>query len=204
MRTIIVVAFMFTISFNSLAQSIVYVNDVLRVGVRAEPVSGAKKVSTVKTGEALVVLDSSNSRHYKVKTPAGRIGWVSRAYVSDKKPAFMRLEIVNREFDALKEQLQSEKELLQSAKDEFKSVETQFDQVQELNLSLEGDLSRLKEENTQLKSDIYVLQHSDIIPKKYQVVALLVIVSLLLSLGFFIGGQRVHNRLRDRLGGLDI
>ena len=198
MRAIIVVAFMLTISFSSIAQSVVYVNDTLRVGVRDQPVSsGAKKVSTVKTGEALEVLDTSDSKYYKVKTPAGRIGWVSRAYVSGTKPAFMRLEIANEEIEALKEQLLS-------VEGSVESVETQFDQVQELNLSLEGDLSRLKEANTQLQSEIDEIRGSALIPDEYQAIALIAGVLVLLILGFVVGVFHVRSMVRTRLGGLDI
>lgn len=190
MRSINLLVILLVISYNALAQSVIYVNDTLRVGVRAEPVTGSKTVSVVKTGEVLEVLDSGDSKYYKVKTPAGRIGWVSRTYVSDEKPAFMRLDAVKIELDALKESQQS--------------VESQFEQVQEKNLALEGTLSRLKEESSQLQSELDAMKGSAIIPEEYQFIAWVIGVLALLFLGFFIGVQRVHNQVRSRLGGLDI
>lgn len=194
MRSTFVLTFLLVISFGSLAQSVIYVNDILRVGVRAKPVSGAKTVSVVKTGEALEILDSGDSKYYKVKTPAGRVGWVSRTYVSDNKPAFMRLEAVNGELEALKAQLQS--------------VESQYDQLQEANLSLEGDMSSLKEEKSQLQSELDEIldeiREASIIPEEYQLTAWITGVLVLLLSGFLVGAQRVRRQVRSRLGGLDI
>ncbi len=190
MRSTIVLALLLVISFGSLAKNVIYVNDILRVGVRAEPVSGAKTVSVVKTGEALEVLDSGDSKYYKVKTPAGRIGWVSRTYVRDKTPAFMRLEAVNGELESLKER--------------FQTVENQFDQLQETNLSLEGVLSRTREERSQLQSELDDIKGSALIPEEYQLIAWVIGVLALLLLGFVVGAQRVRQQVRTRLGGLDI
>lgn len=190
MRSINVLVILLVISFNALAQSVVYVNDTLRVGVRAEPVTGSKTVSVVKTGEALEILDNGDSKYYKVKTPAGRVGWVSRTYVSNEKPAFMLLDALKSELDSLKQGQQS--------------VQSQFDQVQESNLALEGTLSRLKGENSQLQSEINAMKGSAIIPEEYQFIAWAIGVLALLISGFFIGVQRVHNQVRSRLGGLDI
>lgn len=204
MRAITAVMFIFIISFNSHAQSEIYVNDTLHVGVRAKPASGAKKVSTVKTGEVLVVIDSSNSKYYKVKTPAGKVGWVSRSYVSQEKPAFMRLEIAKEETERANQEILAVNEQLQSVQEEIQAVETQFDQVQEINLSLEGELSRLKEEKVQLQSEIDEMNEAGVIPEEYLLVAWLAGIVVLLLLGYFIGGLRVRNQLRNRLGGLDI
>lgn len=190
MRSTFVLAFLLVISFSSLAQSVIYVNDILRVGVRAEPVTGAKTVSVVKTGEALEVLDSGDLKYYKVRTPAGRIGWVSRTYVNDNKPAFMVLEAVNIELEAIKER--------------FQVVESQVDQLQETNLSLEGVLSRVKQEKSQLQSELDEIKGSALIPEEYQLIAWIIGVLALLLLGFFAGAQRMHQRIRTRLGGLDI
>lgn len=190
MRSTFVLAFLLVISFSSLAQSVIYVNDILRVGVRAEPVTGSKTVSVVKTGEALEVLDRGNSKYFKVRTPAGRIGWVSRTYVNDNKPAFMLLEAVNGELEALKGQ--------------FQTVENQFAQLQEINLSLEGVLSRTKEEKSQLQSKLDDIKDSTLIPEEYQLIAWIIGVLALLMLGFLAGARRMRQRIRTRLGGLDI
>ena len=190
MRSIIVLTFLMMISFSSLAAGVVYVNDTLRVGVRAEPVSGANTVSVVKTGEALQVLDDGDSKHYKVKTPAGRIGWVSRTYVSEEKPAFMKLETAQAEIASLKL--------------EIASFDARFDKVQELNLSLEGELSRAKVEQEQLQSKLSEIKAATLIPEEYQVIAWATGAILLILLGYLAGIQRVRTRVRTRFGGLDV
>ncbi|MCW8826643.1 MAG: TIGR04211 family SH3 domain-containing protein [Gammaproteobacteria bacterium] len=181
---------MLIFSSNLLAQSVIYVNDILRVGVRAEPVTGSKTVSVVKTGEALEILDSGDSKYYKVRTPAGRVGWVSRTYVSEEKPAFMRLEVVEAELESLKGEVQS--------------VEERFDTVQELNLSLEGELSNIKSEKERLQSELTQIKESALIPEEYEPIAWVIGIILLLLAGYFIGAQRVHNQVRNRFGGLDV
>jgi len=190
MRSTIVLALLAVISSSSFAAKVIYVNDVLRVGVRSEPVSGANTVSVIKTGEALDVLDSSDAKYFKVRTPAGRIGWVSRTYVSDDKPAFMRLEDAQTELDSLKSEL--------------KTAEVDFTKIQELNLSLEGELSRAKAEKTQIQFELAELKGSALIPEEYQMVAWGTGTVLLILLGYFAGIHRVRNRVRTRFGGLDV
>ena len=190
MRSTIILTFLLIISGNSFSQDMVYVNDILRVGVRAKPVSGANTVSVVKTGEALEVLDSGDSKYFKVKTPAGRIGWVSRTYVNYEKPAFMRLEVVQAELDSLKSEL--------------KSVDDKFDQVQELNLSLEGELSQMKAEKEQLQFQLTEIKGSALIPEEYQLIAWATGITALLLFGYLAGVQRVHRQVRNRFGGLDV
>ncbi len=190
MRSIILLIFLLFLSFNALAQSVVYVNDVIRVGVRAKPATDSKKVSVVKTGEVLEVLDSSDLKYYKVKTIAGNVGWVSRTYVSDEQPAFMRLDAMKIELDRLKVNQ--------------KLIESQLDLVQEINFTLEGTISRLKEKNVQLQSELVAFKESTIIPGQYQLSAWTIGVLVILALGVFIGVRWVHNKVRSRLGGLDI
>jgi SH3 domain protein len=189
-RSTVVVTFLLMVTLNLAAAEVVYVNDILRVGVRAEQVSGSNTVSVVKTGEALEVLDDSNSQQYKVKTPAGRIGWVSRTYVSEEKPAFMRIDAIQQELDKLK--------------GESQVVEEKFVQIQELNLSLEGEISKLSAEKEQLQADLAQLRGAALIPEEYQPVAWSVATIVLLLLGYFVGVFRVHNQVRNRFGGLDV
>lgn len=189
-RSTVVVTFLLMVTLNLAAAEVVYVNDILRVGVRAEQVSGSNTVSVVKTGEALEVLDDSNSQQYKVKTPAGRIGWVSRTYVSEEKPAFMRIDAIQQELDKLK--------------GESQVVEEKFVQIQELNLSLEGEISKLSAEKEQLQADLVQLRGAALIPEEYQPVAWSVATIVLLLLGYFVGVFRVHNQVRNRFGGLDV
>jgi len=185
-----IVTLLLIFSGHLFAQDVVYVNDTLRVGIRAEPVTGANTVSVVKTGEALEILDSGDAKYYKVKTPAGRVGWVSRTYVNKEKPAFMRLEIVQKE--------------LESLKGELKVVEDKFDQVQELNLSLEGEISAINVKKEQLQSELAEIRESALIPEEYRLIAWSTGIIVLLLLGYFIGGYRVHNQVRSRFGGLDV
>lgn len=84
----------------------IYVNDNLRVGVRAEPSSQVVPFSVVVTGMKLNVLDQADG-YLKIETDKGETGWVKDIYVSETPPAVLQIKSLNKKYQAQKQQLQA-------------------------------------------------------------------------------------------------
>ena len=81
-----------------------YVNDNLRVGVRAEPSSRVVPFSVVVTGMKLNVLEQADG-YIKIKTNKGEIGWVKDIYVSETPPAVLQIKSMKKKYEAQEQQL---------------------------------------------------------------------------------------------------
>ena len=84
----------------------IYVNDNLRVGVRAEPSSRMVPFSVVVTGMKLNVLEQADG-YIRIKTDKGEIGWVKDIYVSETPPAVLRIKSLKKKYEAQKKQLRA-------------------------------------------------------------------------------------------------
>lgn len=90
MRRLICVGLLL-VSGTVAAAETIYVNDMLRVGVRSQPASDEAPLAVVTTGAALEVLERSGG-YVKVRTDEGAVGWVNSVYVSGEPPARLRIE----------------------------------------------------------------------------------------------------------------
>ncbi len=117
---------------GSVAQArMIYVNDNLRVGVRAEPSSRVPPFSVVVTGMKLEVLEHLPD-YLKIRTDKGVVGWIKDIYVSDQPPAMMRIETLKTRHRVLKQQIQKRDESI-------KILET-------ANLTLNEQIDNLKKD----------------------------------------------------------
>ena len=83
----------------------VYVNDIVRLGVRGNQDNKSRPLAIVITGTALEILEKENN-YYKIKTPKGSVGWVLKAYVSSEPPAKVLLPELQERFDLVNQELQ--------------------------------------------------------------------------------------------------
>jgi len=96
----------------SVAQAkMIYVNDNLRVGVRAEPNSQIAPFSVVTTGMKLEVLEQQTG-YLKIRTNTGDVGWIKDIYVSERPPAVMRIKSLKTRNQGLKQQMQEQDETI--------------------------------------------------------------------------------------------
>lgn len=93
------------IMLGSVVQAkMIYVNDNLRVGVRAEPSNRIAPFSVVTTGMKLEVLEQQLG-YLKIRTNSEEVGWIKDIYVSEQPPAVMRIKTVKTRNKELKRQI---------------------------------------------------------------------------------------------------
>lgn len=84
-----------------------HVTDKLLVGLYAKPDSTTPPIELLESGTALNVLSRQNG-YTKVKVANGKEGWLESSYVTETKPASMRLLEVQAELITLRRQLESQ------------------------------------------------------------------------------------------------
>ena len=170
----------------------IYVDDVLRVGIRATQDGTTKPLEVVVSGTPLEVVSSENN-HYLVRTPEGTEGWVNRAYTSKELPAQQRFEKVSRELTELQSR--------------FDKTSSQFKETSDQNRLLADNLAevtlrqeRLTEELIQVESELNRYRHRDSAGWAYTGGAILAA----LLIGIWLGWWRYRERVRKRFGGLEL
>lgn len=168
----------------------VYISDVLRVGVRAEPNSSDVPVTVVTSGAELQVLERQ-AGHLRVRTANGIEGWISEVYATGELPARLRLERVEKE----RERLQAELARLRSSSSES------GEQVAQLTARIEV----LQAENAQLQAraaelDAQLRREKGGYAWIYYTLALIA----LFFLGAYLGVRWDKERVAQRFGGLEL
>ncbi|WP_127478271.1 TIGR04211 family SH3 domain-containing protein [Sulfurivermis fontis] len=168
----------------------VYISDVLRVGVRAQPNSSDTPITVVTSGTELTVLERQ-AGHLRVRTSGGVEGWISEVYATSELPAQLRLERMEQERDRLQQELAQ----LRS------SSSASGAQVEQLTARIEA----LQAENSQLQSRMAELQaqlqeEGSAYGWLYYAAALIV----LFALGVYLGVRWDKERVAQRLGGLEL
>jgi Bacterial SH3 domain len=82
----------------------VYVIEQLVVNVNSAPDASGERIATVKSGEALEVLERSGEQVH-VRLPGGKDGWIRAGYVSADEPLRARLTQRDAELARLKDEL---------------------------------------------------------------------------------------------------
>ncbi|HKJ87368.1 MAG TPA: TIGR04211 family SH3 domain-containing protein [Gammaproteobacteria bacterium] len=185
----------------------VYVRDMLRVGVRAEPDSNESPMAIVTTGSKLEVLDRRGG-YVKIRTDEGVEGWVNDAYTSPEVPARIRIKEVKARNQALEEELARAREKAEAKMEELRA--TAAATVEE-NDRLTARLEALEEANASLRSRLHELnpaaepkgQAEAAVTDRRWWVYLGGVLALLL-VGFLWGARWQRGRVADRLGGMDL
>lgn len=166
-----------------------YVGDTLRVGVRATPGSASAPLEVVLTGAALKVL-GHQGRYVRVRTPAGNVGWVNGAYLSEHEPAARQLVQVRERNTALQQKLAA--------------LQTALSGSRQVRQSLEREQSRLLVAQRTLQEQVAGLQ-AQLAREQRQAPAWFywLLVILAAAGGCFAVGALWHRgRVARRLGGL--
>ncbi len=175
---------------SSVMAETIYVQDYLRVGIRANPNSTDVPVAVVTTGDALEVLNEEEG-YYQVRAMSGVEGWVSKSYVSNEIPARMLLEQSQKEVSRLREEAKAAQSLL-------------AEKVQLLT-EQEKQLSELLEENGKLHQQVSQYYSSNARGmKSYTWFYKFVGIAVLFVFGIYLGIRWERRRVAGRLGGLEI
>lgn len=167
---------------------VVYINDVLRVGVRPEPNNSVAPVSVVMTGMKLEVLDRSEG-FVQIRTEQGVEGWIKEMYVSGQRPAQLELADLQNRYQQLVDDSSTATEKIQAANEANAALQQEVDQLKEQNQQLQ---SRLQEVSSNTPSESSM--------KLYIISGLLMIVLFVVGLATGISWHR--QQVTKRLGGL--
>lgn len=168
----------------------IYVHDYLRLGVRANPNSSETPIAVVTTGDALEVLERQEG-YIKVRAKNGVEGWVSKAYVSSEKPAVLRLEQLQQEYQRQQSELKDLRRELTVSQGKNETLDKQLSELMSENGSLHEQVSRYYSKTAQQR------QHYTWLFQSLAIVALFI-------LGVYLGVRWQKRRVSDRLGGLEI
>ncbi len=175
---------------SSVMAETIYVQDYLRVGIRANPNSTDVPVAVVTTGDALEVLNEEEG-YYQVRAMSGVEGWVSKSYVSNEIPARMLLEQSQKEVSRLRE--------------EAKAAQSLLSEKVQLLTEQEKQLSELLEENGKLHQQVSQYYSSNARGmKSYTWFYKFVGIAALFVFGIYLGIRWERRRVAERLGGLEI
>ncbi len=164
-----------------------YVVDMLRVGLRAEPVGQGAPLQVVSTGSALEVLERTED-YVKVRTVEGNEGWVGKAYLVKRPPARMRIKGVERS--------------LKKAREELKKVQGGSEPLKEENEKLIVQVEELTGQNTEMNKalgEVYAKKQQD----AYILYGWAGATIVLFLLGMLLGKMLYRKRVSRRFGGLE-
>lgn len=172
------------------AAETIYVDDQLRLGVRAAPDSSESSIAVVATGDALTVLGEQGSFMH-IRTEQGVEGWVSKGYLSAEPPARSQLESLQKDHQALQ---QEEALLQQQLAEGHQQSEQQAAQLQQLEhdkVELQQQLARY----TGVTAGFF---------EKYQWLWQLGLLLACFIAGLITGVRRKARQVAERIGGLEI
>lgn len=177
-----------SIPLHALAET-VYVNDSLRVGVRAEPNNSVPPHGVVVTGMQLEVLDRT-AGYIKIRNESGVEGWIKESYVSTEKPAKLELAAAQAERAKLQAQLAKQDAMIKDYSAKSTAMAAELEKLKTANSELNASLSETTVGNTNKRTLGYILY---------------VVWLLLLGVGGFVAGVVWYRKqAMKRLGGLRV
>ncbi len=193
-----------------------YVTDTLRLRLYSEPDSASTALRTLKSGDALTVLEK-RGRYARVRTEAGEEGWVKRTYLVKEPPAALRLAELQQQLEALQKQLAErekriaalEKQLKDSGINTnlLKQLEDKVVQLNQENVNLFNEKGKLRKQLEQAQLELYHLKNdrreADEDRARLERQALIGGGALLLGLllGLYAGYRFYDRRIRRRFYG---
>lgn len=187
-RTVTALLVCLLLPLSVLAET-VYVNDQLRVGVRAEPSNSVAPMGVVITGMQLEVLERSGG-FIRIRSEQGVEGWISESYVTSDKPAALIVEEIQEKNRKLTEQLAQKDKLIKSTEAAAAKLSKDSAELQEANAQLRVQLLEARQDAAEPAVSPYTW---------------FVIICLLAALGGFVVGVIWHRRqAMRRLGGLRV
>lgn len=166
-----------------------YVGDVLRVGVRAEPDNSQPAHGVVVSGMKLDVLEHKGG-YIKVRSVKGVQGWIRDVYVTNDKPAKLKLVELQAEQAALQARVVEQDKRIKNESSKASSLEAELVQLKSSNRRLEARNSLVNNE----------IAHSK--PVGFLLYALWII--MLVVVGFAIGYSWQRKQAMKQFGGLQV
>lgn len=174
-----------------------YVTDSLRLSVYAAADGSGDAIETLSSGAAVDVLER-DSGYARVRTPAGREGWVKTAFLVAVKPARARVAELEAEIADLRNDLASAREAQHAAEEQLGKPGSRAAAATAPAEALQEALDRVRRENRVYEERLEAYRSS--LPVPWVVVALVVT----LVGGFAAGWWWLDSLIRRRHGGFRI
>lgn len=185
MRIALFLLLVFTCGVATAADT-VYINDMLRVGVRSEPNSSEAPLAIVTSGAQVTVLEHSDG-YMRIRTADGVEGWINDSYTTTEVPPRQQLAEMTKERD----QLRSELDKLKSGSANAAQLSDELGKLQQRN-------AELQQANEQLNARVQT-KHSGYAWLYYALVMIVLFI-----VGVFLGVRWDKERVAQRLGGLEL
>lgn len=168
------------------AAEYIYISDNLRVGIRAQPVSGMLPISVAFTGMRLKVEERIEG-YIKVTTSKGVTGWIKDIYATKEAPATIQLKHLRTQHEKLKE--------------EHAKGLNAYAALEKANLALNEKVTELKAERRELENE-----RATLIAKQYNDSTWFWVAGIILLIlaCFAAGAMWYRTQAMKRLGGLRV
>jgi SH3 domain protein len=128
----------------------------MQITVRTSPVGEARVVDNISSGESVTVLEENHEGWARVRTAAGREGWVLRRYLMDEKPAALRLSEMTPQDKNLAQRLEDLKRESQDARKAQAQAASRAQEAEANLTKLQADCAeviKLRQDYTKLQED---------------------------------------------------
>ena len=171
---------------TALAADTVYINDILRVGVRSEPNSTEAPLAVITSGTLVTVLTRQDG-YMQIRTPDGVVGWINDTYTTTELPPRQQLAAMTQQRD----QLQAELAKLKAAGADTTQLSAQIAGLQQQN-------AKLQQAKDALTARLQTKQGG--FGWLYYALGLIV----LFALGIYLGVRWDRERVAQKLGGIEL
>jgi SH3 domain protein len=171
-----------------LCAEVVYINDVLRVGVRPEPNNSVSPINVVMTGMKLEVLDRSEG-FIQIRTEQGVEGWIKEIYASGKRPAQLELADLQQKHQQLVDESSQASDKIKAVNEANAALQQQLDELKKQNQVMAVELQETRK-NTETDSSMMIF-----------IISGLLMIALFVA-GLVIGISWHRQQVTKRLGGL--
>ncbi len=189
MRKYLCLVLMCCVGLPALAETL-YIDDMVRVGIRAAPRSSDKPLKVATTGMKVEVLER-DGRYIRVRTDDGVEGWMNSLYASEEPPARLAIASLQQQYDHLKQQHDEMQQQVAGLQEEAHQAQQQIAGLSDDNAKLLSKVKAYqKAENSELKRYAWAITTGAMVG--------------LFLLGIFLGIAWYKQRLARRLGGLEL
>ena len=179
------------------AQEVMYVTDILRLGLHRNADTSDSAFRVLVSGTELAILDrATNYAH--VRLTDGTEGWVKSAYLVDDKPAQLRVSELEAAQTSLSEELAGAQQALKAKTDELDEIQRQANEANSDAGRDQVTMASLQAENNDYRERLTLYSNS--LPVRWITPALVVF----LIIGFLLGVWFIDYRSRKKHGGFRI
>ncbi len=122
-----------------------YVSDQLIITVRTGQGAQYQIIKTLKTGEHVEVLETTETGYTRVRTSDGTEGWVRSQYLIDEPVAMEKLQKAMKQLNYARTELKKVREKYTSLKQEHKTLSQQLAALQNEKSKLDSQIGHLNE-----------------------------------------------------------